>query len=323
MGSRFRSGILYGLIAYLWWGAVPLYFVELTRAGVDNAGEILAQRIVWSMPFLLLLTILSGGWNDLFRVLINRKLVLVLLASSLFLAVNWLLYIHATVTKRVIEASLGYYMMPLVNAALATLFLGERLRRLHYPALGFVALGVIIPFVAAGSFTWLAAVIPVTFGLYGLVRKMAPVDSITGLTIETLFMLPPSLGYLVLLERDNLGHFGIDRRLDVLLVASGIVTIVPLLTYTLALRRLPLLAISFMQFISPTVQMILAITVLGEPGLTPDRIAAFTCVWIAVSIFVGDAAWQVRKRERQPNSNGSASAQRGIMITEGESQCLQ
>src|SRR5438105_11541219 len=114
------------------------------------------------MPFLLLLTVLSGGWNDLFRVLANRKLVLVLLASSVFLALNWLLYIHATVTKRVIEASLGYYMMPLVNAALATAFLGERLRRLHYPALGFVALGVLIPFVAAGTFTWLAAVLPVT-----------------------------------------------------------------------------------------------------------------------------------------------------------------
>jgi chloramphenicol-sensitive protein RarD len=300
--ARYRAGVIFGLIAYLWWGGVPLYFVQLKDAEVP-AGEILAQRITWSLPVLLLLVVASGGWNDLFRVLANRRLVLVLLASSFFLAVNWLLYIYATVTERVTEASLGYYIMPLVNAALARTVLGERLRPLHYPALALVAIGVAIPLVAAGTFTWIAVTVPISFGLYGLVRKLAPVESITGLTIESLLMLPPSLGYLLYLNSTGTGHFGESPRLDALLAFSGIVTVVPLLAFTLALRRLPLLAVSFMQFISPTVQMILAVTVLNEPALGPERIAAFVCVWLAVAIFVTDAIRQTRKPK--PGVEGS------------------
>ena len=168
--ARYRSGLIFGLVAYVWWGLVPLYFAALKSHGFP-AWEILAHRIVWSLPIMLVLMAVVGGWGDLFRVLRDRKLVLALLLSSSLLAVNWLLYIYATVTERVTEASLGYYMMPLVNAAFATFFLGERLRPAHYPALALVALGVAIPFVAAGTFTWLAVALPVTFGFYGLVRK--------------------------------------------------------------------------------------------------------------------------------------------------------
>ena len=287
--ARFRAGVIFGLIAYLWWGGVPLYFVQLKEL---PAGEILAQRICWSLPILLLLTLFSGGWHDLFRVLANRKLVLVLLASSVFLAVNWLLYIHATVTGRVTEASLGYYMMPLVNAALATAFLGERLRPLHWPALALVAIGVSIPVLAGEPFTWIAVTVPISFGLYSLIRKLAPVDSVTGLTVESLLMLLPSLGYLIWLNAQGTGHFGADARFDALLAVSGIVTIVPLIAFNLALKRLPLLAVSFMQFISPTVQMVLAVYVLGEPPLSAARLAAFGCIWTAVLIFIGDAVMQ-------------------------------
>lgn len=298
-GARFRTGILFGLAAYLWWGLVPLYFAQLKGIG---AGEILAQRIVWSLPVLLALTFAVGGWADLFRVLRSRKLVLTLLASSLFLAGNWLLYIYATVTGRVSEASLGYYMMPLVNAALATTVLGERLRPLHYPALALVAVGVAIPFVAAGTFTWIAVSVPITFGIYGLIRKMVPVESMTGLTVESLLMLPPSLGFLLYLGSTGENHFGGDWRLNAILALSGIVTVVPLLAFTASVRRVPLLAVSFMQFIAPTVQMLLAVAVLGET-LTEDRVDAFACVWAAVAIFVGDAVWQVRAtrtRRREP-----------------------
>jgi chloramphenicol-sensitive protein RarD len=190
-------------------------------------------------------------------------------------------------------------MMPLVNAALATVFLKEKLRPAHYPALAFVAIGVMIPFVAAGRFTWLAVAMPITFGFYGLVRKKAPVESTTGLTVETLLLLPPSLGFLIYLWLAGQNHMGANSQLNWLIAFSGIVTVVPLLTFTLSLRRLPLLAISFIQFLSPTVQMILAVTVLGET-LTPEAIAAFVCIWLAVLIFIGDAVWQVRAaRERR------------------------
>jgi chloramphenicol-sensitive protein RarD len=310
--ARTRAGIVFGLVAYLWWGGVPLYFVQLKHL---PATEILAQRIAWSLPILLLLVIISGGWNDLFRTLAKPKLVLVMLASSVFLAVNWLLYIHATVTGRVTEASLGYYMMPLVNAALATAFLGERLRPLQYPALALVAVGVAIPVIAGGTFTWIAVTVPVSFGLYSLIRKLAPVDSITGLTIESLLMLVPSVGYLLWLNAQGTGHFGFDAKLDALLAVSGIITIVPLIAFNLALKRLPLLAVSFMQFISPTVQMILAVTVLGEPPIPPERMAAFACVWLAVAIFITDAVrqrWEATKPKTEPVASASPAGTRPL-----------
>ncbi|HEV3440686.1 MAG TPA: EamA family transporter RarD [Gemmata sp.] len=298
--ARFRSGLAFGLIAYLWWGLVPLYFYALKRFDVPP-WEILAHRITWSLPIMLAITSLTGGWEDVFRVLRNRRLVLILLLSSSFLAVNWLLYIYATVTSRVAEASLGYYMMPLVNAAFATFFLGERLRPAHYPALALVAVGVAIPLIASGTLPWLAVSLSVSFGLYGLVRKQVPVESSTGLTVETLLMLLPSLGYLTYLWANGNNHMGGDWGLNGLIAFSGIVTVVPLLTFTLSIRRLPLLAISFIQFLSPTVQMGIAITMLGEQ-LTPASIAAFICVWIAVLIFVGDAIWQSRAGKGEPRT---------------------
>lgn len=315
-GVRYQSGLTLGLIAYVWWGLVPLYFAQLKTAGVP-AWEILAQRIVWSLPVLLGLTALARGWADLIRVLRNRKLVLTLLASSLFLAVNWLLYIYATVTNRVTEASLGYYMMPLVNAALATLFLGERLRPAHYPALALVALGVAMPFLASGTFTWIAVALPVSFGFYGLVRKMAPVEGMTGLTVETVLLLPPSLGYLVYLSVIGGNHLGMNRSLDTLLAISGVITVMPLMAFTLSLRRLPLLAISFVQFVAPTVQMIIAVTLLGE-ALTPATVAAFVCIWVAVAVFVGDALWQVRRLRRKAHPSQRMSTGRPIKRRSGE-----
>ena len=304
--ARFRSGLIFGLVAYIWWGLVPLYFAALKTHGVP-AWEILAHRIVWSMPLMLALTAIIG-WGDLFRVLRSRTLVLTLLLSSSLLAANWLLYIYATVTNRVTEASLGYYMMPHVNAAFATFFLSERLRTAHYPALLLVACGVAIPFIAAGTFTWLAMALPITFGFYGLVRKMVPVEGTTGLTVETLLLLPLSLGYLIVLWATGQNHMGADWPLNWLIAASGIVTVVPLLTFTLSLRRLPLLALSFMQFLSPTVQMVIAVTVLGEE-LSPAMVGAFICIWLSVGIFIGDAIWQVRARQK-----GLAAETQGLKI---------
>jgi chloramphenicol-sensitive protein RarD len=305
-----RSGFLFGLVAYLWWGLVPLYFAALMTYGL-GASEILAHRITWSLPITLAIVAAAGGWPDLFRVLGDRRLVLTLLLSASLLDINWLLYIYATVTHRVAEASLGYYMMPLVNAALATLFLGERLRPAHYPALALIAVGVVIPAVAGGYFPWLAVSVTISFGLYSLVRKRVPVESTTGLTVETILLLVPSVGFLVYLWATGQNHMGPDLGLNGLIVFSGIVTVVPLLTFTLALRRLPLIALSFMQFISPTVQMGLAVWLLGEV-LTADRIAAFACVWAAVFIFIGDAVWQSRARRRSDRNNTPAGPDVGV-----------
>jgi chloramphenicol-sensitive protein RarD len=298
-GSSYRSGLLFGLIAYVWWGLVPLYFQTVRDV---PAAEILAHRISWSIVLMLGLTAVLGTWADLFRVLRSPRLVLTLLLSAALLALNWLMYIYATLTGRVAEASLGYYMMPLVNAFLATVFLGEKLRPLHYPALGLVAVGVAVPFVAAGDFTWLAVALPVTFGFYGLVRKRVPVDSLTGLTVESLLMLAPSVGFLV--WRGSDGAFGRDGRLDALLAFSGVVTVVPLLTFTLSLRRMPLLANSFIQFLSPTMQLLVAAVWIGEV-IPAERWAAIGCVWAAVGLFVADAVAQVRRKGPAPRRAGN------------------
>ncbi|HSQ55665.1 MAG TPA: EamA family transporter RarD [Gemmata sp.] len=299
--ARLRSGFLFGLVAYGWWGLVPLYFAALPRD--MGAYEILAHRITWSLPILLTLIAVIGGRSDLFRVLRNRRLVLTLLLSSILLAANWLFYIHATVTRHVSEASLGYYMMPLINAALATIFLGERLRPAHYPALALIAIGVVIPAVAGGFFPWLAVAVTVSFGFYGLVRKQVAVESTIGLTIETILLLPLSGAVLVYLWATGRNHMASDWELNGLILFSGIVTVVPLLTFTLALRRLPLLALSFMQFISPTVQMLLAVWLLGEV-LTAEQIAAFACVWAAVAIFIADAVLQAKRKRSDASLGG-------------------
>jgi chloramphenicol-sensitive protein RarD len=289
-GASLRAGYLFGLIAYTWWGLVPLYFWQVKHV---PAGEILAHRIVWSVVLMLGLTAVTNSWRDLGRVLGSRRLVLIMLASAVLLAANWLMYIYATVIGEVTEASLGYYMMPLVNAFLGAVFLGERLRPAHYPALGLVAVGVVVPFAAKGEFTWLAVALPITFGVYGLVRKKAPVDSLTGLTVESLLLLVPSVGFLSWQSANGAGHFGTGTDISLLLMFGGVVTVVPLLTYTLSIRRLPLIAVSFIQFLSPTVQLMLAVFVLGEV-VHWSMWAAIGCVWAAVVIFIADAVVKLR-----------------------------
>lgn len=292
-----RTGFLLGTFAYLWWGMVPLYFSALKEQHV-GAVEILAHRIVWSLPVMLLLTVCAVGLKPLLALLRSPKLLLLLFASAGLLAVNWLIYIHATVVGKVTEGSLGYFMLPLVNAFLGTMFLGEKLRPAHYPALAIIAVGLAVPFVIAGKFTWIALTLPVTFGLYGFVRKAIPVDSLTGLTVESLMMLPPAVAGLLYFSANGLGHFGGDWALNGLLMFSGIVTVAPLLTYIMSIRRLPLVAMSFLQFISPTTQLLIALVVLGESP--PWYVwAASACVWVAVLIFLADAIWQYRTAARK------------------------
>lgn len=292
--QQIRAGFLYGLIAYSAWGIIPLYFAQILHIPPQ---EILSHRIVWSLGIMAILTTATYSWNDLFRVLSNKRLLLVLTLSSVLLAANWLIYIYATVNNRVSEASLGYFMMPLVNAFLGSIFLKEKLRPWHYPALMFVAGGVAIPFIAKGEFTWLAVVLPITFGCYGCVRKAAPVDSLTGLSVETLILTIPSLTYLIWQASSGAGHFLTNTHDSLWLMLGGIATVLPLLTYTLSIRRLPLLAVSFIQFLSPTIQMLLAVVILHEK-VEWDRWASVGCVLVAVAIFLGDAVLAGREKKR-------------------------
>lgn len=316
--STFRSGMIYGLLAYSFWGIVPIYFHALGGWQV-NAGEILANRIVWALPLLAALTTLARGWPALFRVFGNRKLLLTLGMSAVLLSGNWLLYIYATVTHRVSEASLGYYMMPLANAFLATVFLKEKLRPAHYVGLTLIAIGVAIPLLwggegftaegdevpelpTGGGFPWIAVLLPISFGLYGLVRKQVAVEAMTGLAVESVLLLPFAAGYMLYLSATGVARFGSDWDLSRLLMLGGLVTVVPLVLFAMSVRRLPLLANSFIQFVSPTIQFLIARYWIGEQ-FGPDRWAAMACTWVAVAIFLTDAgyqAWRKRYPAREP-----------------------
>lgn len=295
--ARTRTGFLLGTFAYLWWGMVPLYFGALRDHGVPPI-ETLAHRVVWSLPIMLLITAVAGSWKPLAAVFRSRRLLLLILLSSALLAVNWLIYIHATSEGKVFEGGLGYYMLPLVNAFLGTVFLGEKLRPAHYPALAIIALGLLVPFAFAGQFTWIAVALPITFGLYGFVRKAIPVDSLSGLTVESLMMAPFALGGLAWMGSQGSGHLGMSTELNALLALSGIVTVAPLLTYIMSIRRLPLIAMSFLQFVSPTTQILIALAVFGESPPRSVWIASI-CVWVAVAIFMVDAAFQYRASRRR------------------------
>ena len=307
MSGSSRSGWLWGLVAYTCWGLVPLYFAVLKRYGL-SAGEILAQRITWSLPLLLLLVASRRPLREeLRRALGDRSLLLRLSLSAALLAINWLLYIYATVTDRVAEASHGYFLLPLVNAALGSAVLDERLRPAHYPALALVALSVALPVTLDGQWSWLALTLPLTFGLYSLVRKQVCVESAAGLTVETALLLLPAAAYLLLLAHSGDNHLGTTPAATAWILLSGPVTVVPLLAFTLALRRLTLLAVSFLQFISPAVQLLLALTVLGEE-LDRPRLAALACAGLAVLIFLADALWAERRRARHRSSAPPALA---------------
>jgi len=282
---RFREGFLFGLIAYVWWGLVPLYFRQVKHV---EPLEILAHRIVWSVLILAVVTLIVGGAKEILRVLTTRKLMLTLGISAMLLSINWLLYIYATVNDRVTEAGLGYYMMPLVNAFLATVFLDEKLKPAHYPALALVAVGVAIPMVVLGS-GWLSLALPITFGIYALLRKKVAVESLTGLCVESLLLLPLCLGYLIWEARRGTTAFGADDTTSILLMCGGIITVVPLLAFGLSIRRLPLLTVMFIQFLSPTMQFLVALFWNGENPPWPMW-AAIGCVWAAVGIFMVDAA---------------------------------
>ena len=290
--SRFRSGMLFALIAYTGWGLIPVYFREL-RA-VDPV-EILAHRIVWAVLLLAAVVPLAGHGGQLVAAVTSRRLLGTLLVSATLLSFNWLLYIYATVNRQVVDASLGYYMLPLVNAFLATVFLGERLRPAHYPALALIAVAVLVPSVVLGLVPWLSVGLAVSFGLYGLVRKTAAVESLTGLAVETLLMLPAAGGALAYFAATGGLRYGVDGRETLLLSCSGMVTVVPLLTFTLAIRRLPLLALTMVQVLSPTMQFVVAVYWFVEP-VEPVMAVTLGCVWTAVGLFLGDAVWQARIR---------------------------
>lgn len=277
-----RSGLAFGFSAYLFWGFFPIYLKAVAQAPVL---EVLAHRVVWAFLFLLVLCSFTGQFSSVGTALRNRRAVAVLAGSTLLIAINWGVYIFSVMSGRMLESSLGYYINPLVNVLLGVAILGERLETPVRFATALAALGVLSMAVSLGGLPWISATLALSFGLYGLLRKVAPVGALSGLLIETLLLLPFTGGFLFWLAANGRGAFlNTSRTLDGLLLLSGPATAVPLLCFAAAARRLPLSTLGFLQYLSPTIQFLLAVFVYHEP-FDAARLGAFALIWAALGVF--------------------------------------
>lgn len=279
-----RRGLTYGVVAYLLWGLFPIYLKAL---GDVPPGDILAHRILWSLALLGGVIAVAGRWPALRAALGHRGVMLTLLATALLIAINWLVYIHAVASAQLLAGSLGYYLNPLVSVGFGFLILKERLTRTQAGAMGLALAGIAVLAVNAGGALWITLTLAFSFSLYGLLRKIAPVDPLTGLTVETLILAPFAAGWLLWQANAGVPSFGRDRTTDLLLVLSGAVTAVPLLLFSAAAKRLRYATVGILQFIAPSLVFALALLVYGET-MTWAHVVCFAAIWTAVAIYVAE-----------------------------------
>jgi chloramphenicol-sensitive protein RarD len=280
--SPTRKGLVHGVTAYALWGAVAAYWKLLRH--VDPV-ELIAHRAVWGLGAFVVLAAVAGQLSAVGRALRTPRTVAVMALSASLLAINWAIFVWATISGHLLEASLGYFINPLISVALGTLVLREKLRRLQWIALGLAAAGVAVLTWRAGQVPWIALVLSTTFGAYGLVRKMAAVEALVGSTVETVLLVPLAIGYLAY---HGGGQLAIgDTQTITLCVGTGVITAVPLILFTSAARLLPLSTVGFLQYLAPTGQFFLAVLAFGEP-LAHDKLAAFVLIWIGLAVFSAD-----------------------------------
>ncbi|MDO7927189.1 EamA family transporter RarD [Pseudomonas sp. KFB-139] len=288
-----RRGYILGLSAYIIWGLFPMYFKLLAAV---PALEIIIHRAIWSALFgslLLLVWKHPGWWRELRE---NPGRLAVLALSGSLIACNWMVYVWAVNNGRMVEASLGYYINPLVNVLLGMLLLGERLRRLQWLAVLLAAAGVAQQVWHVGNLPWVSLLLPLTFGFYGLIRKKAPVAALPGLVVETWMLVPLALAWLLLtpMAQTAQPEFWTTSQ-AIWLAAAGPVTLIPLVCFNAAARHLPYTTLGFLQYIAPTLVLALAVLLYGE-HLNTSTIITFVCIWIGLAIYSIDAWLNLRRR---------------------------
>lgn len=286
-------GAFAALAAFSMWGFFPLYFKAVSHL---PAFEILAHRIVWTVFFVGMLIIITGNLKKVRAVFANRKLLATLLLSSLLVSFNWLVFIWAVSHDMILQSSLGYFINPLVNVALGLIFLKERLRLLQWVAVGLSVIGVGNLIIQHGTIPWAALTMAISFGLYGLVRKIAVVDAQTGLFVETTIILPPVLAYLIYIGIEGTGAFNpMDIQLTGLLMMAGLMTATPLVLFAIAAKRLLLSTIGFFQYIAPTGHFLLAVFLYNEPFTDAHKVT-FVLIWLALAIYTVDTLFAHRRK---------------------------
>ena len=293
-----KQGILLALAAYGSWGVAPMYFKLLSEF---PSMDILMHRIVWSVFTLLIIILLTKHWGRVRSALTSKRVVLTLLLCGFLLAGNWLLFIWSVNHDHLLDASLGYYINPLLNVFLGRMFLGERLRPLQKVAVGSAILGVTLLIISYGKFPWIALVLAFSFGIYGLLRKKIPVESAPGLLIESTMLLPFALGYWLMFASPSSDMVSNDWQINLILISAGIVTSFPLICFNAAAKRIKYSTLGFFQYIAPSMMFAMAVLMYGEP-LDSARLMTFAFVWFGLGIFTWDSIRHFRK-ERKVQKN--------------------
>jgi chloramphenicol-sensitive protein RarD len=291
-----RAGFAFALSAYCAWGVFPIFFRALRHV---SPPEILAHRVLWSAAFLAVLVSAARRWPELAAAFRSLRGLAVYLLSTSLVSCNWLLYIWAVTSGRVLEASLGYFINPLVNVVLGILFFKERLRPRQAVAVALAAAGVLVLAVRVGMFPWLALALALTFGGYGLVRKKAHIDPVVGLLIETSLLAPLGAGLIAVRCAQGTGWLGADVSTTALLLSTGVVTALPLIWFAHGVRSLPLSMMGLLQYLSPTLQFLCAVVLFHEP-FTRTHAAAFACIWAGLVVYTSDALRVLRAPAVEP-----------------------
>jgi chloramphenicol-sensitive protein RarD len=287
-----RTGVLAAAGVYVLWGLLPIYWKTLAAV---PAPEIMSHRVVWSLPVVLLLLAAQGQARRLGQTARRPATWLPFIATASLLSVNWLTYLWANNNGHIIEASLGYFMNPLVNVLLATLFLREQLRPWQGGAVALACAGVCFLTLNTGQPPWIALTLAVSFGLYGLIRKMAALGSVAGLTLELTVMFAPTAAFLLYRGWMGVGAFGrLGATADLMLMGAGVATAIPLALFAFGARRVPFTTLGILQYISPTLQFLIAVFFYGE-AFTPARLIGFSFIWLALAVYTAEG-FLVRRR---------------------------
>lgn len=295
-----KLGVVSGLGAYLLWGVFPIFFKLLQHV---PAGEVLLHRIIWAVPFGALILTLRGQWPQLWAALKDSRRIGWLALSALCITWNWFIYIWAVVNARIFETSLGYYINPLIYVLAGVVFFGERLRRAQLVAVVLATIGVLVLSAQGGAIPWVSLSLALSFTAYGVIRKQVAIDAMPGLFAETLLLFPIAMGALIWLMVTQAAALPTaDANTHMLLILAGPVTVIPLLLFAVAARRLLLTTIGFLQFLAPTMQFMTAVY-FGET-LTTAHVICFGFIWTAVGVFSIDAI-QVGSRQRRALQNAT------------------
>ncbi|WP_017753966.1 EamA family transporter RarD [Calidifontibacillus oryziterrae] len=293
-------GIWNGVFAYLIWGVLPLYWIAV---GEVSAPQILAHRIVWSFIFMIVIILVLKKWHlvitDIKSIITNPAAFFSLFFSGVLISANWFIYIWAVNAGHVIETSLGYYINPLISVLLGIIVLKEQFDFWQKISFLLAAGGVLILTVEYGSIPWVSLGLALSFGIYGLVKKKANLSSITGLTFETMMVTPIALFYLLYVHSQGTGHFGVSSSLSInlLLIGSGIVTAIPLLLFAEGAKRITLSLIGFLQYISPTINLIIGVFILRE-HFSHTHLIAFSFIWVALAVYSVSRSIVARRARR-------------------------